>query len=145
MEQIKILKIIDKYAKGESTLAELLGDVKQYCDYHNDKMNEATRRIFELEIENSLMRRYIGEIFLHYKNSEKDGIKLTDATISFKERARQLLDYTIPTQDYISHNLPRQVKFELQKIALADDEMVSNAKAAITYREMIRDILDRFS
>jgi hypothetical protein len=45
------------------------------------------------------------------------------------------------SQSDISGSLPPQVKFELQKIALADDEMVTNAGAAVTYREMIRNIL----
>lgn len=61
-----------------------------------------------------------------------------------EECARWIEEYIQSEQLHkpdVSGSLPPQVKFELQKIALADDEMVLNAGAAVTYRDMIRKIL----
>jgi len=41
------------------------------------------------------------------------------------------------------YSLPDEVIFNLQKIALADDDMVKGENAAIVYREIVRDILSK--
>lgn len=107
MEQIKILKIVDKYANGECTIRELIGEVKQYCDYHNDQINESTRRIFEVEIENSMMKCFIGEILCEYINAEKDGLQLTDKAIYFKNRSAELLKFVGEHETVIDNLIKR--------------------------------------
>lgn len=148
MNQTELLKHVDDFIKGHTTIRDCLAKTAEYCDYHNDKLDESNRLVFDLTAENGTLtkendqlkelykasaqtinemdfeinslKRFVAEINEAYMDAIRMGVNPNDTAVYFINWARVILRNQNPAKISITIKTAFGDPFEADVIYMAD-------------------------